>query len=108
MTDGKFMAPLNVLFIGLTLACYLLQRHGEDPEYFNSTVGSDFNITFTSKQPIHAGLARASGLKSDVFQHNSGRSKTMIKLLISFLFIWYIQLIKPGPSVSPTKLRIGM
>ena len=31
--DGKFIAPLNVLFIGLILTCYSLQHHREDSEY---------------------------------------------------------------------------
>jgi len=98
MADGKFIAPLSVLFIGLILACYSLQLHREDSKYFNSLMGSDFNTTFASKQPIRAGLARARGLKSDVFQRNSGRSKTVMKLLISILFMYGDIQLNPGPQ----------
>ena len=88
--------PLNVLIIGLILACYSLRHHREDPKYLNSLMESNFNITLASKQPIRAGLARARGLKSDMFQHNSRRSKTMMKLLISILLMCGDIQLKPG------------
>ena len=98
MVDGKLMAPLNVLFIGLIIACYSLQLQRQYSKYLNLSLGNDFNITFASKGAIRAGLARARGLKSDVFQHSSGRRNAMMKLLISTLFMCGDIQLNPGPQ----------
>ena len=103
MADVLFRAPLVILFIAIF--CFIRQHETQDKFLNNCSYPDEleFNFTFASKQVIQAGLARARGTKSDVFQRDSNRHTKSLttKIFISLLFLCGDIQLNPGPCKFP-------
>ena len=102
MAATKFLAPLLFVFSGLLLAYHLSKSNQFIPEHLEVLPLDPFNFTFASKQPIQVGMARARGLKSDVYERDSHRNKSVLsKIFFSLLFHCGDIQLNPGPYKYP-------
>jgi len=102
MAATKFLAPLLFVFSGLLLAHHLSKFNQFIPEHLEVLPLDPFNFTFASKQLIQVRMARARGLKSDVYERDSHRNKTILsKIFFSLLFLCGDIQLNPGPYKYP-------